>query len=32
MEWIEESLALTPFDLDEHEEWLNSLITQVSLN
>jgi transcriptional regulator with XRE-family HTH domain len=32
VEWIEESLALAQFDLDEHEEWLNSLIAQESLN
>jgi transcriptional regulator with XRE-family HTH domain len=32
VEWIEESLALAQFDLDQHEEWLNSLIAQDSLN
>ena len=31
-EWIDESLTFAQFDLDEHEEWVLSLLAQDSLN
>ena len=31
-EWIDESLAFAQFDLDEHEEWVRSLLAQDSLS
>ena len=30
-DWIDESLAFAQFDLDEHEEWVRSLLTHDSL-
>jgi hypothetical protein len=31
-EWIEESLVLAQFELDEHEEWVRGLMAEDSLN
>lgn len=31
-EWIDESLILTQFELDEHEEWVRELMARDPLN